>query len=262
MAVERREYNGHSTYETWAVGMYLDGNYTGEATYRDVQAITEKVIGRYGNLSYTDEYLDARRELAGELEEYTRAQLVNSAPNKSLDNDVLKYALQEVNWDELADAQFAAFDVELPRSERAAREFAPNTSPSPTSLVERALGGEYGGAGVVAEAEQRVRHASPEAAPEDWQVGEELWADGGRVASAAEALKNYVEDEVHEVEGGGSLKDDLVGAALRSDVDWRALAQRRVPQPERPAKPGWAHDSTSGTRGTGPNGPAAGAGRE
>lgn len=27
------EYNGWSNYETWAVGMYLDGNYTGSGTY-------------------------------------------------------------------------------------------------------------------------------------------------------------------------------------------------------------------------------------
>lgn len=218
---ERKEYNGWATYETWAAGMFLDGNYTGEGTYREVQSLVNRLSRGLDDASTPEEIVDVRDELAVELQRYVvQHAAVEVGKPGSMESDLLAHALSEINWQELADGQLSAVEVEVPKDERASVEFDPNTTASPTSVVNKALSGQYDGPGVVAEAQQRVRHA----AAQDSEYP---------AVRAADALKEYV-DETRRLQGGGSLADDLIGAALQ-DVDWMALAKQRLPEPPAPA---------------------------
>ena len=60
-------YNGWKNYETWAVGLYLDGNYTGEGTYSDVLGIAGQIREDHGE--------DAAYVLADELKSYVKEQV-------------------------------------------------------------------------------------------------------------------------------------------------------------------------------------------
>ena len=97
-------YNGWKNYETWAVNMYLDGNYDGPGTYyaaleaaREVYPTEES--GRRSLVA------DALREL---VEENVNPHMVDDDhpdPNfHPLVADLLGAALDSVNWYEIADA--------------------------------------------------------------------------------------------------------------------------------------------------------------
>lgn len=91
-------YNGWKNYETWAVGMFLDGNYTGEGTYREVlEVTTNAVAGSHGQ----DESYSPVYAVADALEQYVRDEVETG--EASLASDLLGAALSEVNWRELAD---------------------------------------------------------------------------------------------------------------------------------------------------------------
>ena len=85
-------YNGWTNYETWAVGMYLDGNYTGEGTYR---ACLQLIGGCVEDGGYA---ADALKEW---VEEEIGAE-TNDLAN-GIASDLLGAALSEVNWRELAE---------------------------------------------------------------------------------------------------------------------------------------------------------------
>lgn len=97
-------YNGWKNYETWAVGMYLDGNYDGPGTYyaaleaaREVYPTEES--GRRSLVA------DALRDL---VEENVSPSMVDDDhPDPQLHplvSDLLGYALSSVDWYEIADA--------------------------------------------------------------------------------------------------------------------------------------------------------------
>jgi hypothetical protein len=85
-------YNGWSNYETWVVGMYLDGNYDGEGTY-------------HAALDLVRESVEDGRYVADALKDWTREQV--EAETNDLANgiaaDLLGAALSEVDWHELAE---------------------------------------------------------------------------------------------------------------------------------------------------------------
>jgi hypothetical protein len=86
-------YNGWTNYETWAVGLYLDGNYDGEGTYRAAaQLATEHApAGTYALAEALEEFVtDALPELGS-----------------SLASDLLAAAVGAVDWRELAEHQRA-----------------------------------------------------------------------------------------------------------------------------------------------------------
>jgi hypothetical protein len=91
-------YNGWTNYETWAVGMYLDGNYDGEGTYKDILEITRE--------QGADKYCTA-----SELQTYLQGTIENSDPDgiasSGIIGDLLGAALSEVNWLELAEHKCA-----------------------------------------------------------------------------------------------------------------------------------------------------------
>jgi hypothetical protein len=84
-------YNGWANYETWAVGMYLDGNYDGEGTYRYVLDLVAEADG-------VGQVADALQALATEQVEAATDGLASG-----LAADLLGAALGSVDWRELAE---------------------------------------------------------------------------------------------------------------------------------------------------------------
>ena len=80
-------YNGWKNYETWAVGMWLDGNYDGEGTYLEALRITRE---------YAPEGAYA---VANALEEFFTEQLPEL---DGIVSDLLNGAISEIDWHELA----------------------------------------------------------------------------------------------------------------------------------------------------------------
>lgn len=89
-------YNGWSNYETWVAGMFLDGNYDGEGTYRAVLEIVE----RHAESDELDVYT-----LATALGEFVEESLPELG---GLAGDLLRAAVSEINWLELAEMQLSA----------------------------------------------------------------------------------------------------------------------------------------------------------
>lgn len=98
-------YNGWTNYETWAVGMFLDGNYTGEGTYRDVLELVESAAN--GNAAERGEALWA---VETDLKEYVEREIRGDDAEMhpaSLATDLLGAALDSVNWRELAESKLS-----------------------------------------------------------------------------------------------------------------------------------------------------------
>lgn len=87
-------YNGWKNYQTWAVGMYLDGNYDGEGRYHDVIQVVSDV--------YPTEESGRRYLVADALREYVSDTMPDLG--SSIAADLLGAALSDVDWYELADA--------------------------------------------------------------------------------------------------------------------------------------------------------------
>lgn len=93
-------YNGWTNYETWAVGMFLDGNYTGEGTYREVLELVEHRNGEEDNPTRT-------RILAEDLKDYVEQKILGDDAPATLATDLLGTTLSEVNWHELAESKLS-----------------------------------------------------------------------------------------------------------------------------------------------------------
>lgn len=107
-------YNGWANYETWAVGMYLNGNYDGPGTY---YAAVETVRAAIEDIEHpTSEYWTVEQSyrftvaeaLKDMVEEYTNPHTIDDDhPDPQLHplvSDLLNAALSSVDWDEIADA--------------------------------------------------------------------------------------------------------------------------------------------------------------
>lgn len=82
-------YNGYTNYETWAVSMFLDGNYDGDHVYFESQALFAEI------------HNTAPHKQAEALKDYVENSL--SDLGGSLSGDLLRAALCNVNWIELMD---------------------------------------------------------------------------------------------------------------------------------------------------------------
>jgi hypothetical protein len=102
MVRNQAQYNGWTNYETWAVGMYLDGNYTGEGTYRAVlDLVREQMVQRDANQYSISDVADA-------LQAWFDDEIYNDSHELSgIVGDLLKAALDEVEWRELAEHKIA-----------------------------------------------------------------------------------------------------------------------------------------------------------
>jgi hypothetical protein len=97
-------YNGWTNYETWAVGMFLDGNYTGPYDYFETIERVHKV--------YPTEESGRRYLVADVLKDWVEENIIpymvdDDHPDPGyhpLAKDLVGAALSAVNWYELADA--------------------------------------------------------------------------------------------------------------------------------------------------------------
>jgi hypothetical protein len=111
-------YNGWKNYETWAVGMFLDGNYDGPGTYyaalEAVRTTLEDVD--HPTSEYWTEEESKRYGVADRLKdlvtEYVNPESYDDDhPDPKLHplvSDILGAALSDVDWHELADAWIQA----------------------------------------------------------------------------------------------------------------------------------------------------------
>ena len=112
--VSDETHNGWKNYETWAVSMYLDGNYDGAGTYyaaretvRQILEDTEHPTSEYWTVEQSKRFAvaDALKEL---VEEYTIPHTIDDDhPDPQLHplvSDLFGTALSSVDWHELADA--------------------------------------------------------------------------------------------------------------------------------------------------------------
>jgi hypothetical protein len=94
-------YNGWSNYETWAVSMYLDGNYTGSDTYEQAIETVRDALER-STFNVLSGQMNDRYEVSQALKDWVRGE--NENEDASLAADLLGAAFDAVNWYELADA--------------------------------------------------------------------------------------------------------------------------------------------------------------
>lgn len=99
-------YNGWRNRATWLVGLYLDGNYDGEDTYREVLDIASS----FARAAELDGSLEAPRgdellcrDLGEYLEEWVAARISSEAA--SLETDLLGTVLALVDWYQLAECK-------------------------------------------------------------------------------------------------------------------------------------------------------------
>ena len=98
-------YNGWTNYETWCVGMYLDGNYTGEGTYRYTIDIVENAMWEGGPNHLRSHVADTLKAfIEEETDTYTSEVVGAPDPINPLTTDLLGASLSRVNWYELAEA--------------------------------------------------------------------------------------------------------------------------------------------------------------
>lgn len=97
-------YNGWANYETWAVGMFLDGNYTGEATYHAALETVQTVVQDHVEAAEDGEQPSCRGHVADALKQFVTDSLAvetDDLPN-GLAADLLAAAVNSVDWHELA----------------------------------------------------------------------------------------------------------------------------------------------------------------
>lgn len=88
-------YNGWTNRATWLMSMYLDGNYDGEGTYRETREWVKSARG-----SNTGAF-----RLGESLREHFSDQIKDSVEDAMVGliiDDLLSYALDSVNWHEIA----------------------------------------------------------------------------------------------------------------------------------------------------------------
>lgn len=99
-------HNGWANYETWAVGMFLDGNYTGEGTYLSVLEITRSALEQaQEHAERMDVSMVGTGFVADALKEYVSDRIGEETDDlaNGIASDLLGAALDSVDWRELAD---------------------------------------------------------------------------------------------------------------------------------------------------------------
>lgn len=89
-------YNGWTNYETWCVNLHISNEQVSQDYWNGQASLL---------MSTTDpsnDHLDARCELAAELKETFLEKYDEQKPDNTILSDLLRAALSEVNWHELA----------------------------------------------------------------------------------------------------------------------------------------------------------------
>lgn len=106
-------YNGWKNYETWAVGMFLDGNYDGPGTYygtvETVRVALEDIehpTSEYWTVEQSERFAvaDALKEFVEEMNNPYMIDDDHPTQLEGLAADLFGAAMSSVDWHELADA--------------------------------------------------------------------------------------------------------------------------------------------------------------
>jgi len=89
------KYNGWTNYETWLIGMDLDGNYD-RHTYERVQDMIIDLRAEHG---------DDERALVGNLADQLKAMYDERDHECCVLTDLITASLSRVNWRELAESR-------------------------------------------------------------------------------------------------------------------------------------------------------------
>lgn len=104
MSTTDTTYQGCANYETWAVGLWLENEIASYTYWLETAAEIWEESESEGCLTRSD---NARHALADRLKE----EIEDGAPEIcGLYSDLLNSALQDVDWDELADDRLAESD--------------------------------------------------------------------------------------------------------------------------------------------------------
>jgi hypothetical protein len=96
-------YNGWTNYPTWCVNLWLSND---EGLYREALERTSETVANPPRVSeYWNDEQTARYNVADTLKDWVCDGLVpDEYDGASFVSDLLGYALDQVNWDEIADA--------------------------------------------------------------------------------------------------------------------------------------------------------------
>lgn len=104
---EKKRYNGHANYETWAMSMHLDGNYDGEGTYHHYQELALEACrdntDNVGILDRDDAIVSLSNTLRDELRDELRDGESRPDLGATIWADLLGAALNEVAWHDVAE---------------------------------------------------------------------------------------------------------------------------------------------------------------
>jgi hypothetical protein len=89
-------YNGWTNYETWCVNLHI-ANTEGSQEYWN-----ERAAFAMAHTDPVNDYLDARSELAETMQSEFLEKYEEQKPDNAILADLLRAALSEVNWHELA----------------------------------------------------------------------------------------------------------------------------------------------------------------
>ena len=104
---DEKGYNGWKNYETWAVGMYLDGNYTSSVTYEDAIAVVESVLSQNHP---TSEYWTVEQSMQYTVENALEQFMEDELESEGIGgfwHDCATSFLSSVDWREIAEAWIA-----------------------------------------------------------------------------------------------------------------------------------------------------------
>jgi len=94
-------YNGWTNYETWAMGMHVDGNYGGEATYHYWLEVAREIFEESEDDSTLTKEENAHLALSYRIKEEVAESIPESMDTGVL-GDLLRAALHDVNWYDVA----------------------------------------------------------------------------------------------------------------------------------------------------------------
>lgn len=109
VATQDTTYNGWANYETWAVGMYLDGNYDGEGTYLAVLDLVRDLVRERNQAAEDGEQPFYASYVADALKDWTTERIGEETDDlaNGIAADLLGAALSAVDWHELGEHKVA-----------------------------------------------------------------------------------------------------------------------------------------------------------
>lgn len=102
---EEKGYNGWKNYETWNIKLWIDNDQGEQEYWLDT---AKEVLKNAKKDKYSSKEQNAKRDLADELKQHfedNADEALKEEWKASTFSDLLRAALSEVNWYEIADAQ-------------------------------------------------------------------------------------------------------------------------------------------------------------